>query len=92
VCPIAPEETGLAFIVASPRLLESRACTIEQMRLINTLCRFAEMAGSRSRRSIRTEPPENWPRATLEAVTTALAAVLVAAVRRTQRDEREREA
>jgi uncharacterized protein len=35
----------LAVIVASPRLLESRARTIEQMRLINALCRFAEMAG-----------------------------------------------
>lgn len=34
----------LAFIVASPRLLESRARTIEQMRLINALCRFVEMA------------------------------------------------
>src|SRR5206468_11875918 len=34
----------LACIVASPRLLESRARTIEQMRLINALCRFAEMA------------------------------------------------
>ena len=34
----------LAGIVASPRLLESRARTIEQMRLINALCRFAEMA------------------------------------------------
>jgi predicted RecB family nuclease len=34
----------LAFVVASPRLLESRARTIEQMRLINALCRFAEMA------------------------------------------------
>jgi predicted RecB family nuclease len=34
----------LACIVASPRLLESRASTIEQMRLINALCRFAEMA------------------------------------------------
>ncbi len=33
----------LACIVASPRLLESRARTIEQMRLINALCRFAEM-------------------------------------------------
>jgi len=30
----------LACIVASPRLLESRARTIEQMRLINALCRF----------------------------------------------------
>ena|SRR5437899_7129307 len=35
----------LAFIVARPRLLESRARMIEQMRLINALCRFAEMAG-----------------------------------------------
>jgi uncharacterized protein len=34
----------LAGIVASPRLLESRARTIEQMRLINALCRFTEMA------------------------------------------------
>ena len=37
----------LACIVASPRLLESRARTIEQMRLINALCRFAEMANPR---------------------------------------------
>jgi superfamily I DNA and/or RNA helicase len=39
----------LACIVASPRLLESRARTIEQMRLINALCRFAEMAGEMRR-------------------------------------------
>src|SRR5882724_9089639 len=38
----------LACIVASPRLLESRARTIEQMRLINALCRFAEMAGEQA--------------------------------------------
>jgi hypothetical protein len=31
-------------VVASPRLLESRARTVEQMRLINALCRFVEMA------------------------------------------------
>jgi len=37
----------LAYIVASPRLLESRARTIEQMRLINALCRFVEMAETR---------------------------------------------
>ncbi|MBI2203600.1 MAG: TM0106 family RecB-like putative nuclease [Candidatus Rokubacteria bacterium] len=36
----------VAHVVASPRLLESRARTIEQMRLINALCRFVEMAGS----------------------------------------------
>ncbi|HLJ61888.1 MAG TPA: TM0106 family RecB-like putative nuclease [bacterium] len=34
----------LAFVVASPRLLESRARTIDQMRLINALCRFVEIA------------------------------------------------
>jgi uncharacterized protein len=34
----------LAYLVASPRLLESRARTVEQMRLINALCRFVEMA------------------------------------------------
>jgi uncharacterized protein len=34
----------LAFVVASPRLLESHARTIDQMRLINALCRFAEIA------------------------------------------------
>jgi superfamily I DNA and/or RNA helicase len=34
----------LACVVASRRLLESRARTIEQMRLINALCRFVEMA------------------------------------------------
>jgi uncharacterized protein len=39
----------LAFVVASPRLLESRARTIEQMRLINALCRFVEMADAQER-------------------------------------------
>ena len=34
----------LACIVAGPRLFESRGRTIEQTRLINALCRFAEMA------------------------------------------------
>jgi len=40
--------TCLAFIVASPRLLESHARTVEQMRLINALCRFAEMVEEQS--------------------------------------------
>jgi len=31
-------------MVASPRLLESRARKTEQMRLINALCRFVEIA------------------------------------------------
>jgi uncharacterized protein len=39
----------LAFVVASPRLLESRARTIEQMQLINALCRFVEVADAQSR-------------------------------------------
>ena len=34
----------LAFVVASPRLLKSHARTIDQMRLINALCRFVEIA------------------------------------------------
>ena len=34
----------LAVIVASPRLLEAHARTIDQMRLVNALCRFAEIA------------------------------------------------
>ena len=34
----------LAVIAASPRLLESHARTIDQMRLINALCRFVEIA------------------------------------------------
>ena len=36
----------LAYLVASPRLLEVNAQTIEQMRLANALCRFVELAQS----------------------------------------------
>jgi uncharacterized protein len=32
----------LSVVVCSPRLLESRCYTVEQMRLVNALCRFAE--------------------------------------------------
>ena len=39
----------LAIVVASPRLLESRARTIEQMRLINALCRFVDLAEEQAR-------------------------------------------
>ena len=39
----------LAFVVASPRLLEPRARTIEQMRLINALCRFVDLAEAQAR-------------------------------------------
>ena len=41
----------LAYVVASPRLLESRVRTIEQMRLVNALCRFVEMAEAQHRGS-----------------------------------------
>ena len=34
----------LAFLVASPQLLEIRCRTVEQMRLVNALCRFVELA------------------------------------------------
>ena len=37
----------LAYVVASPRLLKSRARTVEQMRLVNALCRFVELAENR---------------------------------------------
>ena len=36
----------LAYLVASPRLLEVNARTIPQMRLANALCRFVELAES----------------------------------------------
>jgi predicted RecB family nuclease len=34
----------LAYVVASPRLLEASCRTVEQMRLVNALCRFIEVA------------------------------------------------
>jgi uncharacterized protein len=34
----------LAYLVASPRLLEINCRTVEQMRLANALCRFVEAA------------------------------------------------
>jgi uncharacterized protein len=36
---------SLAVLVASPALLEIRCRTIEQMRMVNGLCRFVEEAG-----------------------------------------------
>jgi len=33
---------SLAALVASPKLLEIRCRTIEQMRMVNALCRFVE--------------------------------------------------
>jgi predicted RecB family nuclease len=34
-----------AYLVAGPRLLDASCRTVEQMRLVNALCRFAEVAG-----------------------------------------------
>jgi predicted RecB family nuclease len=34
----------VAYVVASPRLLETSCRTVEQMRLVNALCRFVELA------------------------------------------------
>ena len=34
----------LAYVVANPRLLETHCRTVEQMRLVNALCRFVEVA------------------------------------------------
>jgi uncharacterized protein len=46
----------LAVVVASPRLLESSARTVEQMRLINALCRFAEIAAEQPSRDQEASP------------------------------------
>ena len=35
---------AMAVVVASPRLLETRCRSVEQMRLVNALCRFVEQA------------------------------------------------
>jgi uncharacterized protein len=37
----------LAYVVASPRLLDTECRTVEQMKLVNALCRFAEIAVNR---------------------------------------------
>jgi superfamily I DNA and/or RNA helicase len=34
----------LAYVVASPRLLDTECRTVEQMKLVNALCRFVELA------------------------------------------------
>jgi uncharacterized protein len=36
----------LAYVVASPRLLEADCKTVEQMKLLNALCRFVEFSGA----------------------------------------------
>jgi superfamily I DNA and/or RNA helicase len=37
----------LAYVVASPRLLDAECRTVEQMKLVNALCRFVEVAEGR---------------------------------------------
>jgi hypothetical protein len=39
----------LAILVASPKLLDIRCRTVEQMRLANALCMFVEYAESQGR-------------------------------------------
>ena len=39
----------LAYVVANPRLLETTCKTVEQMRLVNALCRFVEIAEVQAR-------------------------------------------
>jgi hypothetical protein len=38
----------LAYLVCSPRLLEARCKTIEEMELVNALCRLVEYSGRKS--------------------------------------------
>ena len=38
----------LAVLVCSPRLLEARCRTIEEMQLVNALCRLVEVAGDQA--------------------------------------------
>jgi uncharacterized protein len=39
---------AMAVVVNSPRLLETRCRRVEQMQLVNSLCRFVETTGSRT--------------------------------------------
>lgn len=36
---------ALAVVVCSPRLVSAQCSTVEDMRLVNMLCRYAEAAG-----------------------------------------------
>jgi predicted RecB family nuclease len=42
----------LAILVASPKLLDIKASSIEQMRLVNALCRFVEVASGDGRKAL----------------------------------------
>jgi superfamily I DNA and/or RNA helicase len=44
---------ALAVLVCSPRLLETRCSSVEQMRLVNGLCTFAERAQSENGIGVR---------------------------------------
>jgi predicted RecB family nuclease len=46
----------LAVLVCNPRLLDIHATSIEQMRLVNALCRLAELA------TLAPQDPEDWRR------------------------------
>ena len=76
----------LAYLVASPRLLEVNCRTIEQMRLANALCRFVELADA----AVRTDATI---RAAAEPALEALEAdTLELAGRRMRREPREQPA
>ncbi len=51
----------LAVVVSSPQLLHTQCSTVEQMRLVNALCRFAEMAVAR-------EPDSSRPATSVDAI------------------------
>lgn len=46
----------LSALVSSPRLLDVRCSTPDQMALVNLLCRFAEVAGNSSPENVTTPP------------------------------------
>jgi uncharacterized protein len=47
----------LAILVANPRILEANSRTIEQMRLVNALCRFVEVAEGATSAAARPKAP-----------------------------------
>jgi uncharacterized protein len=54
---------GLAVLVCSPALLRAPCRTLEQVRLVNTLCRFVEMASERAGAAHPVAPPAGRRRA-----------------------------
>jgi uncharacterized protein len=54
---------SLAILVCSPALFDTRAASVDDMRLINTLCRFADTAsGSQHSEDVRWGPGESADR------------------------------